>query len=534
MLRAAPGKHESDPPKNTILTGAGKAPWYREDGQAIDAFVVGISGGSGSGKTSVAQKIIQQLNVPWVVVLSQDSFYKSLSPEQSERAFANQYDFDSPDAFDYDQLRVSLAALKACKSVQIPVYSFVHHQRMPETQYLYGAAVIIVEGIFVLHDPRTRDLLDIKVYVQCDSDLMLARRLRRDLIERGRDVQGVLDQYLQFVKPSYDNFIQPTAKHADIIVPGQSNSVAIDLITTHIRRQLDERSMRLRPTLGRTLPSPAKERKRFLEDLPSNVIVMSQTPQLRGVHTYLRDQTTSMDEFLFYCDRLATLLVEYALSLLPYETETVTAPTGIEHCGQRLAAKHLCGISILRSGKILEKGLRRVVNDALLGSMLIQSDDATGEPLLYYVKLPRSITSPETAKEASVLLFDSQIGTGAACLMAIRVLLDHGVLQENIIFVCFLVSARGGIQAVSAAFQKVRIVTSACDEGLEELFVMRQQGRSRISYADEDESDASLTGDAAPSAATLLDSDPEQKARGKRIFAIQPGMGSIGDRYFGT
>lgn len=101
---------------------------------------------------------------------------------------------------------------------QIPNYSFVHHNRMKDTTYLYGATVVIIEGLFVLHDKDLRDVLDLKVFVQCDSDLMLARRLKRDLVERGRDPAGVLDQYLRYVKPSFDNHIQPTSRYADILI----------------------------------------------------------------------------------------------------------------------------------------------------------------------------------------------------------------------------------------------------------------------------------------------------------------------------
>lgn len=184
---------------------------------------------------------MKALNVPWVLVISQDNFYLPLNAEQSAQAFRNEWDFDSPQSFDYDLLRQVIQDLKACKSVQvgigsgnrsaltavrltpplraqIPNYSFVHHNRMEDTTYLYGATVVIIEGLFVLHDKDLRDVLDLKVFVQCDSDLMLARRLKRDLVERGRDPAGVLDQYLRFVKPSFDNHIQPTSRYADILI----------------------------------------------------------------------------------------------------------------------------------------------------------------------------------------------------------------------------------------------------------------------------------------------------------------------------
>ncbi|KAI3481197.1 hypothetical protein L1887_56514 [Cichorium endivia] len=221
--------------KTIVLTDAGRAPWYNSVGEPVPAYVVGIAGGSASGKTSVAREILKRLpNVPWVAIVSQDAYYKSLTPEQSKLAFQEQYDFDHPDAFDYDILKQCIKDLRQSKAVEIPVYSFVKHQRTSETNYLYGPAVLIVEGIFVLHDPEIRDLFDLKVYVQADSDLMLARRIKRDIVERGRSVNSVLDQYLRFVKPAFDTFVSATARHADMIVPGSHNEVAIEVISQHM------------------------------------------------------------------------------------------------------------------------------------------------------------------------------------------------------------------------------------------------------------------------------------------------------------
>lgn len=144
----------------------------------------------------------------------------------------------------------------------------------------------------VLHNPATRDLLDLKVFVQADPDLMLARRIRRDITERGRDVNGVLDQYLRYVKPSYDNYVSATSRHADIIVPGQHNEVAIDVISQHIKRQLQARAMRLRSELSKTPATPQPRPEMSMsplatavaprhDGLPPNVQLLEQTPQLR-------------------------------------------------------------------------------------------------------------------------------------------------------------------------------------------------------------------------------------------------------------
>ncbi|KAL8279835.1 hypothetical protein RQP46_007685 [Phenoliferia psychrophenolica] len=498
-------------PKNTVLAEAGRSPWYKADGTPLEAYVIGIAGGSASGKTRVAQAILKKLGVPWVLVVAQDMFYKSLSPEQSKKAFKNEYDFDSPDAFDYDILRSCIEDLKASRAVQIPNYSFVLHQRTDETTYLYGAGVVLVEGIFALHDPQIRALLDLKIFVQCDSDLMLARRLRRDILERGRDVGGVLDQYLTFVKPSFDSFVLPTAKFADVIVPGANNETSIDLITSHIRRQLDERKQDLRAELY-SMSLTDDKLPEELRGLPDSLHVMHSTSQLKGIHTLLRDRTTSFPDFIFLANRLSTLIIEEALSLLPYTPHPITTRTQLPYLGTSLDVS-LCGVSILRSGASLEKGLRRVLRDVPIGSMLIQSGVEDGEPLLFHLKLPGCLTkSKESAEESWVLLLDSQIGTGAAALMAIRVLKDHGVREDRILFCCILVSRVGGIWALKDAFPKVRIVCSEVDDGLEERWVW-------------------------PEGAEVVDgvTKPKQGESGpKRVFAILPGAGSLGDRYFGT
>ncbi|GAA5987573.1 hypothetical protein JCM10908_002013 [Rhodotorula pacifica] len=510
-------------PKNLVLTEAGRSPWYGLDGKPSKAYIIGIGGGSASGKTRVAQEVLKSLGVPWVLVVSQDNFYKTLTPEESAAARASNHDFDSPDSFDYDKLVECVRDMKECRSVQIPNYSFVEHQRTDESTYLYGANVIIVEGIFVLYDKALRDLLDLKIFVQCDSDLMLARRLRRDLVERGRDAAGVLDQYLRFVKPAFDNFIQPTNRFADIIVPGANNERSVDMIVSHVRRQLSERRRELRGELYKetapggagSVPSTpgvekcehegglyykARESDEVKEQelLPDTVHLLKQTPQIKGIHTLLRDVDTDPEDFIFLANRLSTLVIEHALSLLPYREKRIETPLDLEYAGSELDVPegHLCGVSILRSGASLEKGLRRVVRDVPVGSVLIQSDTKTGEPLLYQVSLPAILTTSfESARKSTVLLLDSQIGTGAAALMAVRILLDHGVKEDNIVFCCILVSKVGGVWALKRAFPGVRIACSAADNGLEERW------------------EKGTNGD-------------------KKIFTILPGLGSFGDRYF--
>uniref|UniRef100_A0A3B4T2I5 Uridine-cytidine kinase n=1 Tax=Seriola dumerili TaxID=41447 RepID=A0A3B4T2I5_SERDU len=265
----------------TIYT-AGRPPWYDEHGaQSKEAFVIGLCGGSASGKTTVANKIIEALDVPWVVLLSMDSFYKVLSPEEQALAASNDYNFDHPGAFDFELLVATLRKLKQGKSVKIPVYDFTTHGRQKDWKNVYGASVIIFEGIMSFADKELLQLLDMKIFVDTDSDIRLVRRLRRDITERGRDIEGVIKQYNKFVKPAFEQYIEPTMRLADIVVPrggkarlshlaflslsltethqrhrqmslycfslqGGGNMVAIDLIVQHVHSQLEEGSPGLR------------------------------------------------------------------------------------------------------------------------------------------------------------------------------------------------------------------------------------------------------------------------------------------------
>lgn len=162
-----------------------------------------------------------------------------LNEKQHDAAERNEYNFDHPDAFDIDLMVDVLRKLKDGRKVDVPIYNFVTHARETTTKTMYGANVIIFEGILVFHSPEILDMLDMKVFVDTDADIRLARRLRRDITQRGRDIEGVLKQYSTMVKPSYSNYIAPTMAHADIIIPrGGENKVAIELIVQHVHTQL--------------------------------------------------------------------------------------------------------------------------------------------------------------------------------------------------------------------------------------------------------------------------------------------------------
>lgn len=200
--------------------------------------VIGIAGGSCSGKTSVTRAIYDVFREESVVVIEQDFYYKDQSHMTFEERLETNY--DHPHAFDTDLLISHIESLLQYKSVEKPVYDYVAHTRAGEVIQVEPKDVIIVEGILVLEDERLRDLMDIKLFVDTDSDLRIIRRLQRDIIERGRTVDSVIDQYLSAVRPMHNMFIEPTKRHADVIIPeGGGNDVAIDLMVTKIKTILE-------------------------------------------------------------------------------------------------------------------------------------------------------------------------------------------------------------------------------------------------------------------------------------------------------
>ena len=202
-------------------------------------LVIGIAGGTGSGKTTVVNQIIQELPPDEVCVISQDSYYKDTSHLPfDDRTKIN---FDHPKAIDFDLLVTHLKELKKGNSIEQPIYSFVEHNRIDKTVTTYPKKVIIVEGILILTHNDIRDLFDIKLYVHADSDERLIRRLRRDMAERGRDLDEVLNRYQNTLKPMHQQFIEPTKEFADIIIPNNRyNTVAVDLIRKIINQRLIE------------------------------------------------------------------------------------------------------------------------------------------------------------------------------------------------------------------------------------------------------------------------------------------------------
>jgi len=204
-------------------------------------IIIGVAGGSGSGKTTVANEIYRNFPNQSVAVIEQDAYYRAQDHKSMEERLKTNY--DHPLAFDHDLLIEHLNKLLRFEPIEKPVYDYTVHTRSDRIIPIEPKDVIILEGILILEDERLRDLMDIKVFVDTDSDLRIIRRLLRDTYERGRTVDSVIDQYLTVVRPMHNQFVEPTKRYADIIIPeGGQNAVAIDLMVTKIRSILGEES----------------------------------------------------------------------------------------------------------------------------------------------------------------------------------------------------------------------------------------------------------------------------------------------------
>jgi len=212
-------------------------------------LLIGIAGGSGSGKTLVARTIVRELGSDRVVIIDQDSYYRNLEDIPFRDRDAR--NFDHPDAFDHDLLKAHVRQLLAGQAIEQPIYDYTDYRRLAETRHVGEHLVIVLEGILIFVDPELRALMDIKLFIDADPDVRFIRRLRRDLVERGRSVDSIIRQYEESVRPMHLQFVDPSKRHADVIVPeGGHNKVAIDLVKTKIRELLRERGV---------LPLPDRE-----------------------------------------------------------------------------------------------------------------------------------------------------------------------------------------------------------------------------------------------------------------------------------
>ncbi|KAG8384961.1 hypothetical protein BUALT_Bualt04G0172600 [Buddleja alternifolia] len=442
VMEAASGPHFSGLRIDSLLSASSPSPSPRASSavtpisssspvadSAADKqpFVIGVSGGTASGKTTVCDMIIQQLHDHRVVLVNQDSFYRGLTPEELQRV--HEYNFDHPDAFDTEQLLECVETLKRGQSVHVPIYDFKTHQRSSDSfRQVNASDVIILEGILVFHDQRVRNLMNMKIFVDADADVRLARRIRRDI-------------YAKFVKPAFEDFVLPSKKYADVIIPrGGDNHVAVDLIVQHIRTKLGQHD------LCKIYP---------------NVNVIQSTFQIRGMHTLIRDRDISKHDFVFYSDRLIRLVVEHGLGHLPFTEKQIITPTGSIYTGVDFCKK-LCGVSIIRSGESMENALRACCKGIKIGKILIHRDGDNGKQLIYE-KLPQDIC------ERHVLLLDPVLATGNSANQAIELLIQKGVPESHIIFLN-LISAPEGIHCVCKRFPSLKIVTSEIDVALNEEF----------------------------------------------------------------
>ncbi|XP_066964609.1 uridine-cytidine kinase 2 isoform X1 [Macrobrachium rosenbergii] len=206
-------------------------------------FLIGVAGGTASGKSTVCKRIMERLGQDdiehsqrRVVCISQDSFYRPLTPEESSKALKGLFNFDHPDAFDNELILKTLRQILDGKICKIPNYDFVTNSRLESTTTLYPADVVLFEGILMFYQPEIRSHFHMKLFVDSDADTRLARRVMRDTRDRARNLEHVLNQYTNLVKPAFEEFCLPTKKFADVIIPrGAENTVAIDLIVQHIR-----------------------------------------------------------------------------------------------------------------------------------------------------------------------------------------------------------------------------------------------------------------------------------------------------------
>eukprot|EP00471_Norrisiella_sphaerica_P013916 CAMPEP_0184497136 /NCGR_PEP_ID=MMETSP0113_2-20130426/35766_1 /TAXON_ID=91329 /ORGANISM="Norrisiella sphaerica, Strain BC52" /LENGTH=427 /DNA_ID=CAMNT_0026884113 /DNA_START=230 /DNA_END=1513 /DNA_ORIENTATION=- len=410
-----------------------------------------------------------------------DRFYKVLSDDERLQAAHKNYNWDHPSAFDWKLFRKTIAAIREGKSVEVPRYDFNTSSRESATDTVYGADIVILEGILVLHDKPLREMMDIRVFVDTDSDLRLARRIKRDIVERGRSVNDILTQYVRTVKPSFDDYIFPTKRYADLIVPrGGDNYVAINLLVQHVKAVLKKRGLTDSFSLKQKMSMLSISKDKLIQVLPNTVTVLPPTPMLRAAHTELRNRDTTAFGFRQAAHRVGRVLMSATLGLA-METKILREPRRFSFADDGEAngpddgfllsdsntGPEVFGVSIVRGGQALETVLKEYIPEVCIGKIIIaQSGDKSAGPRLYYCRFPRDI------QNGSVILMDPVLATANTCEMALRILLDHGI-QESQIILCCLIAAPQGLLSISRNFPKVRIVCSWVDQGLDKRFFVK-------------------------------------------------------------
>ena len=352
------------------------------------------------------------------------------------------HDFDHPNSFDHERLAAALEDIKNGTPTTIPVYCFKTHSRLNEVEHIDPPDVLIIEGILVLFDDHVRSCMNLRVFVDTDSDLRLGRRIERDVASRGRTMQGVLKQYQRFVKPSFDKFVEPCKRYAHLIIPwNEGNPEAVSLIGEHVKTKLKQHD---------------------LKAVHRNLHCFSTSHfQIRALHSYIRDRETPRDRFVFFCNRLIRLVIEESLGYLPFTEEVVTTASGNLYTGVNFAS-HICGISISRSGEAMEPALRECCQSVRVGKVLIQKCPDKGRKgekrSVWFVRLPKDI------KDRHVLLMDPIAHSGRTAARAIKHLKEnYEVKEENILFVS-LISSRHAVNLLCKSFPTMQVITTAIDE----------------------------------------------------------------------
>ena len=202
-------------------------------------FTVGICGGSGSGKSTVTNRIVEEFGNDQILVIEQDSYYKGQSDIPFEERVKTNY--DHPDAFDTKLLVEQIRLLQNGNSIEKPIYNFATHTRKRKTEHITPKPILILEGILLFFEPALREIMDLKVFVDTDSDVRILRRIKRDMVERERTLESIIDQYLDTVRPSHMQFVEPTKRYADIILPdGGANVIGIELLVARLQKALHD------------------------------------------------------------------------------------------------------------------------------------------------------------------------------------------------------------------------------------------------------------------------------------------------------
>ncbi|MFB6094809.1 MAG: uridine kinase [Halanaeroarchaeum sp.] len=204
----------------------------------IPSFSIGIAGGTGAGKTTVARQVTEEVGDP-VTLIPLDNYYEDLSDLLFEER--SEVNYDHPSAFEWDLLCDHIDALLSGRSIEMPQYDFERHLREEETVHVDPGEVIVLEGILALYDDSVNEMLDLHLYVETDADVRILRRIRRDVVRRGRDLEGVIEQYLSTVKPMHEQFVEPTKRDADIIIPEGANRIAVDVLQEKVEGEVRSR-----------------------------------------------------------------------------------------------------------------------------------------------------------------------------------------------------------------------------------------------------------------------------------------------------